>query len=121
MAEKAGTEASECAAIDACKPGEASLDAHTAPAPTEGITSVELASGAVVATAAKPEALEPRAKNTEWSELQLLPPPRAGPGKPGLPPREASSTGMCRHGLEVLLPPPQEGPSEGQCGPQWAP
>jgi hypothetical protein len=69
VAEKAGGEASKHVAINAREPGGVSLDANGAPAPTEGITSVEPASGAVVATAARPKALEPRAKNVEWSEL----------------------------------------------------
>jgi hypothetical protein len=72
VAKKAGAEASKCVVVDACEPGKASLDAHMAPAPTEGITNVEPTSGAVEATAARPEALEPRAKNAEWSKLQLL-------------------------------------------------
>jgi len=69
VAEKAGGEASKHVAINAREAGGVSLDANGAPAPTEGITSVEPASGAVVATAARPKALEPRAKNVEWSEL----------------------------------------------------
>jgi hypothetical protein len=66
-AEKAGTEPIEREVIDTYNPGGASLDANVdgAPAPTEGSASVEPAGGAVEATTARPEALEPRARNTD--------------------------------------------------------
>ena len=57
--------------INAYDPGGASLDAHAAPSPTEDTVSIKPASGAVETTAARPEVLEPRAKNMEWSKLQL--------------------------------------------------
>jgi hypothetical protein len=117
---KAGTKAVECAVVDTRESGGASLDANAdgTPAPTEGIASIEPASGAVEATTARPEALEPTAESAEWSKLQLLPPtpppPREGPGKPGSPPREVPSLGMCRHGLEAPPPPPREGLSASE-------
>ena len=74
MAEKAGAEATDRMVVDMHKPGGVLLDANGAPAPTKGITSIEPASRAVVANAARPEALEPRAESVEWSKLQLLPP-----------------------------------------------
>jgi hypothetical protein len=124
-AEKAGAEAIKRASVNAHEPGGASLDVNAAPVPTQGIAGVEPASGAVEATTARPEALEPREKRAEWSELQLPPPlpllPRAGPGKPGSPPREASSMGMCRRGLEAPPPPPREGSSASECRPTRAP
>jgi hypothetical protein len=56
---KAGVEASKCARVDTHKPGGVSLDANPTPAPIEGTASVKLAGGAVKATTAQPEALEP--------------------------------------------------------------
>ncbi len=58
-ARKAGSKAIKCVTIEAHEPGGASLDVNAAPAPTEGTASIELAGGAVQATTAKPEALEP--------------------------------------------------------------
>jgi hypothetical protein len=75
--------------VNAHEPEGASLDANATPVPTQGITSIEPASGAIEATTARPEALELREKCVEWSELQLLPPPphiHIGLGKPRLPP-----------------------------------
>jgi len=122
---KAGAKAVERAVVDAHEPGGASLDANAAPVPTKGIAGVEPASGAVEATTARPEALEPREKRAEWSELQLPPPlpppPRVGPGKPGSPPREAPSMGTCRRGLEAPPSPPREGVSARERRPKRAP
>ncbi len=91
VAEKVGVEASERARVDTHEPGGASLDANTAPVPTKGIASIKPASGAVEATTARPEALEPRAESAEWSKLQLplptLPPPsQKDLGESGSPP-----------------------------------
>ncbi len=105
-AEKAGVEATKHAVINMCEPGRVSLDAHTALAPTEGIASVKPASGAVEATTARPEALEPRAKSVEWSELQLLLLPYKDSGKSRTPPQEPPKEGICRHGLKAPLLPP---------------
>ncbi len=76
---KAGVEPIECTLVEAHEPEGASLDANIAPVPTKGIASVEPASGAVEATTARPEALEPREKCTEWSEPQPPPPPQKPP------------------------------------------
>ena len=105
---KAGTKAIECAVIDAHKPGGASLDADTAPAPTKGTTSVELIGVAEKAATAEPEALEPRAEGAAWRGLETpsLLPPREGSGMLGTPPREAPNKGMRRRGLEAPPPPP---------------
>jgi len=77
VAEKVGAEPIKREVIDAYDPGGALLDANAdgAPAPTEGSASIEPAGGAVEATTARPEALEPRARNADWSKLQPLPPP----------------------------------------------
>ena len=109
MAEKAGAEASERAVVDMREPGEVSLDAHTAPAPTEGITSIKPTSRAVVATATRPEVLEPRAEGMAWRRHEMpLPPPGEGLGEPGSPPCEVPSMGTCRCGPEALPLPPRE-------------
>jgi hypothetical protein len=122
-AEKAGAEASERTRVDAHEPGGASLDANPAPAPTEGTASVELAGGAVKATTAQPEALDPWAKSEAWRGLGTppLPPSRTHPGVLGMPPREAPNAGMCRRGLEAPSPPPREGSSASECRPTRAP
>jgi hypothetical protein len=89
VVEKVGVEAMAHAAANVCEPGGVSLDADGILAPTKGTTSVEPASRAVKATAARPEALEPRAENVVWSKLQppplTLPPssPRPDSGKLG--------------------------------------
>jgi hypothetical protein len=119
---KAGTETIERAVIDAHEPGVASLDANTAPVPTEGTASVELFGVAKNAATAEPEALEPRAEGEAWRRLEKppLPPSQKDPGVLGTPPREALNKGMRRRGLEAP-PPPRESPSEGERGPQQAP
>jgi len=109
---KAGVEPIECALVEAHEPGGASLDVNIAPVPTKGIAGVEPASGAVEATTARPEALEPREKHAEWSKLQL-PPPLS-------PLRDAPSMGKCRRGLEVP-PPPRECECVSECRPKWVP
>ena len=120
---KAGAKAVERAVVDAHEAGEAPSDANAAPAPTEGTASVEPASGAVEATTARPEALEPKAVSAVWRGLEQPPPPppREGSGEPGSPPREAPNEGMRKRGLEAPPPLPPESPSEGKCGPQRAP
>jgi len=118
VAGKAGVEPIECTPIEAHEPGGVSLDMNTAPASTEGTTSIELAGRAEEATTAEPEALEPRAESTAWCRLETLPlpPPPEGLGEPGLLLQEAPTVGMHRH--DQL---PQESPSKGEHGPQWAP
>jgi len=48
------------------------LDANTAPASTEGTTSIELAGGAAEATTTQPEVLDPWAKSKAWRRLRML-------------------------------------------------
>ena len=77
-------------AVEAIEPGGASLDANAAPAPTEGTASVKPIGVAKKATAAEPEALEPRAEGEVWHGLDMpLPPSQEDSGEPRPPPREA--------------------------------
>jgi hypothetical protein len=68
------------------EPGGASLDTNVAPALTEGTASIKLIGMAEKATAAEPEALEPRAegKVQPGHDMPLLP-LWEDSGKPGLP------------------------------------
>jgi hypothetical protein len=104
---KVGSKAIECMPVEAHKPGGASLDANTTPAPTEGTASIKLAGRAVEATTAEPEALESWAESVAWRGLEM--PPLS-------PPQEALTVGMHRPDQ-----PPQESPSEGKCGLKQAP
>jgi len=49
--------------VDLHKPGGASLDTNTLPAPTEGTASIKLIGVAEKATTTEPEALEPRVES----------------------------------------------------------
>ncbi len=74
----------ECTVVEAHEPGGALLEANSAPAPTEGTTSVELAGRAEGATTTKPKVLEPWAESEAWHGLETLPlPPQKSSGKPG--------------------------------------
>jgi hypothetical protein len=53
------------------EPGGALLDVNTAPAPTEGTTSVELFGVAKNATTTEPKVLEPRAEGKAWHRLEM--------------------------------------------------
>jgi hypothetical protein len=68
---KVGAKAIERIVVDSHEPGGVSLDADTAPAPTEGTASVKLIGVAEKATTAEPEALEPRAEGTVWVGLEM--------------------------------------------------
>ena len=98
------------------KPGGASLDANTSPAPTEGTASVKLIGVAEKAATAEPEVLEPRAESAEQSGLEMLLLPQKGLGKPGLLPQEAPTVGTCRHDQPL-----REGTSKGECRPKLVP
>ena len=60
---KASAEAVNCVVVGTHEPRGALLDANALPAPTEGTASVKLIGVAEKATAAEPEALEPRAES----------------------------------------------------------
>jgi hypothetical protein len=123
-AKKVCAEPIKHAVADACRPGEVSLDANAygAPAPAEGITSVEPASGAVVATAARPEALELRAEGMAWRGHETPPPPpEEGLGEPGSPPRKVPSMGTCRRGPKAPPSPPREDLPTSERRPKRAP
>jgi hypothetical protein len=76
----------KCVAIEVIKLGGALLDANMTPTSTKGSTSVKPIGMAEKATAAEPEALEPRAEGKAWHGLDMpLPPSQKDSGEPRLP------------------------------------
>jgi hypothetical protein len=91
-AKKVGAEAIKRMVVNTYEPWGALLDVNGTPAPTQGTTSIELAGGAVKATTAQPEALDPWAKGKAWHGLGMPPllplrkAPTVGRRRPELPP-----------------------------------